>query len=152
VIANLILLANVASTWLMIGLIWTIQLVHYPLFAKVGEAQFLAYENDHKMRITLIVLPTMLVELVTSFALLFERPASVPIILVWAGIVTVGINWLSTAFIQVPLHNQLSSGFDRTAIARLVGTNWIRTIAWTAHGLIVLIMLAACFKASNPSQ
>lgn len=55
-----------ASTWALIGLIWTIQLVHYPLFSVVGDESFTEYAKGHASRITLIVAPLMLLELVSS--------------------------------------------------------------------------------------
>ena len=35
-----VLVANVALAWFLAGLIWTIQVVHYPLFARVGREGF----------------------------------------------------------------------------------------------------------------
>jgi len=34
----------------MVGLIWAIQSVHYPLFALVGDADFVGHENEHNAR------------------------------------------------------------------------------------------------------
>ena len=48
-------LANAAVACALTGLIWTIQVVHYPLFARVGEAEWRAYEREHQRRITLVV-------------------------------------------------------------------------------------------------
>ena len=31
-----LLAAHAAATWALVGLIWTVQVVHYPLFALVG--------------------------------------------------------------------------------------------------------------------
>jgi hypothetical protein len=49
--------------------------------------------------------------------------------------------WLSTALLQVPLHNLLARGLDREAVARLVQTNWIRTAAWSARAVVSLALL-----------
>jgi hypothetical protein len=135
---SLLFLANVGSTLAMAGVILIIQFVHYPLFNQVGRAQFAAYEAAHSAQITLVVMPLMFIELGTSVLLAFDPPKGVPAWLMWAGLVTVGINWFSTAFLQVPLHGQLSAGFDQAAYEALVNTNWIRTIAWCAHAALVL--------------
>ena len=37
---ELILLTQVFATLFMVGLIWFVQIVHYPLYAKVGREQF----------------------------------------------------------------------------------------------------------------
>lgn len=134
--ANLCLLLNLTSTWAMVGLIWMIQLVHYPLFAQVGEENFVRYSEDHQRWITVIVLPLMFCELISSCLLWSQRPANVSSTLVATGIVLVAIIWLSTFLLQVPLHGRLATGYDEEVIRQLVNGNWIRTIAWTLRGVL----------------
>lgn len=135
-----LVLANLFATLTMFGVIWVVQLVHYPLFAGVGADGFVEYEAAHKVRITWIVFPAMLLELGTAVALLWLRPDIVPPWMVWAGLALVGVVWLSTALVQVPLHTTLSSGFDGDVHARLVATNWMRTVAWTLRAGLALWM------------
>ena len=141
----LVLVVNFAATWFLVGLIWLVQVVQYPLFAAVGRDAFGAYHAGHARLITLVVAPAMGVELLTSAALLVYRPAAVPAWVAWVGAgAAVGL-WLSTAFLQVPLHNALSAGFDPAAARSLVAGNWLRTALWTARGLLVgyAVVLAA---------
>jgi hypothetical protein len=123
-----------AATWALVGLIWTIQLVHYPLFAQVGKEVFLEYHRAHTKRITWIVAPLMGIEIGTAAWL------------VWMGVrepgflfslVPLWFNWVSTALVQIPLHNRLAEGFDVDVHQRLVGTNWWRTVAWSVRGVCV---------------
>ncbi|MEE2971937.1 MAG: hypothetical protein VX672_02340 [Planctomycetota bacterium] len=134
---TLVFLLQLASTWFLVGLIWTIQVVHYPLFAGVGADRFPAYEADHARLITLVVGPTMLLEALTALAFVTIRPPAIPGWVAWAGLGLVAVIWLSTAAVQVPAHARLADGFDPAAHARLVGSNWIRTIAWTLRGLLL---------------
>ena len=122
----------------MTGVIWTVQLVHYPLFGRVGEAGFAAYELEHSSRITLLVGPLMAVELATAALLVWRRPEGVPGAVVWVGLALVAVIWASTAFVQVPLHGRLSRGFDGRAHELLVLTNWVRTVAWSARGALAV--------------
>jgi hypothetical protein len=46
-------------------------------------------------------------------------------------------------FFSVPAHNALSAGFDKQMIDWLVLTNWVRTVAWTIRGVLVIIF---CFS------
>jgi hypothetical protein len=46
-----------------------------------------------------------------------------------------------TVVASVPAHRALGDGFDASAHARLVTTNWLRTVAWTAHGGVAIGML-----------
>lgn len=139
--SSLILLAQVISTWFLVGLIWTIQIVHYPLFAAVGVDRFVAYEASHTRLITLVVGPVMLVEAATAGLFVAMRPASIPAWIPWTGLGLVILIWISTAILQVPDHAKLANGFDATAHAHLVGTNWLRTIAWTARGVILAVAI-----------
>ena len=45
-----VLLANAASTLFMVRLAWFVDVVHYPLFAEVGEERFARYHEQHKRR------------------------------------------------------------------------------------------------------
>ncbi len=137
---RLLLPLQLLSTLAMFGLIWFVQVVHYPLFLQVGAANFPGYEAAHANRTTYVVAPLMLLELATSLVLLLPsmRPSFISASSAWMGAALVGVIWLSTAFLQVPLHNRLQAGYSAELIGRLVATNWIRTAAWTWRaGLVV---------------
>lgn len=136
---KLILIAQLLSTLFMVGLIWFVQVVHYPLFRNVGTDQFVQYEFLHQKLTTWVVGPAMLLELITAVALLkYSAPDST--LLPWIGIGLVAVIWLSTAALQVPAHNTLALKFSAEACSTLVNTNWIRTVAWTARGILVLVI------------
>lgn len=126
-----------ASTWGLVGLIWTIQCLHYPLFALVGSANFPSYHKRHTTQITWVVAPLMLTEL-GSAAWLTLSGSSNPWLL--ASLLPLAFNWLSTWRVQIPLHNKLAAGFDAPTHRRLVLTNWWRTIAWTSRGFCLLMV------------
>lgn len=134
----LVLLAHAASTLALVGLIWTIQLVHYPAFRFVDPARFVEFEAFHQRGISILVVPLMLVELATAAVLLWLRPAGMS---VWMAVLGAGLVlfiWGCTFAIQVPLHDQLAQRFDSAAVEQLVRSNWIRTIAWSLRGGLVL--------------
>ncbi len=136
-----ILLLHVASTLAMVGLIWFVQVVHYPLFASVGEQQFVSYERQHMRFTTWVVAPLMLTELATAALLFFYHPTPISLWTVSLGAVLLAAVWLLTYFLQVPQHDSLSRGFDMAVWQNLVAGNWWRTAAWTARGLVVMTML-----------
>ena len=140
---------NIASTWFMVGLIWFVQIVHYPLFGYVGSKEFETFHEHHKTLITPVVGFVMIVELVTTVILIFQIPVGIPNWTVIVGIILIGVIWISTLFLQIPYHNKLSSKFDKNVIMMLVNTNWIRTICWSLRGIIVLIMLDTLMKTHN---
>ena len=134
-------LLNISSTWFMVGLIWLIQIVHYPLFKHVGKNDFQIYHNGHSMMITPLVGTVMIIELISSILLVFFPPKNVSISFPIIGVVLVFIVWTSTAFLQIPNHNALSKAYEFEAHNLLVQTNWIRTIAWSMRGFLLLCML-----------
>lgn len=131
-----VLALQIAATLFMAGVIWIVQLVHYPLFARVGAAAFAAYEVEHRTRISLVVMPAMLLEVATAAWIAAAPPASVPAWSARLALALLVLVWLSTFFLQVPLHDRLSRSFDAAAIASLVRGNWIRTAAWSARAAI----------------
>ena len=138
-----ILLANMAATLFMVGLIWMVQIVHYPLFEDIGESNYVTYQQRHQANITIIVGPVMLLELATSILLALYVPEGVGKTIIFSGIALVALIWFSTAFIQVPCHEKLVRGFDLEAYKWLVNSNWIRTVAWTARGILVVWMVSS---------
>jgi hypothetical protein len=134
---------NLACTWFMVGLIWLVQIVHYPLFTMADRAAFAAFEARHSALITWVVMPPMLLELATAALLVWKRPMGLPAWWAWTGLALVGVIWLSTFALQVPQHTVLAGGFDDRAHRLLVATNWIRTVAWTARGVLLLWPLPA---------
>ena len=125
---------NLIFAWALFGLIWVIQLVHYPSFSYIAEKDFLVFHQHHTTSITMIVMPLMLAELALSGYLAMQQKWDmtylVPFILVL-------LIWASTFFIQIPLHNQLDAGKDLKVIQKLVNSNWIRTLLWTIKAVLV---------------
>ena len=140
---RLLFLAHLGSSLYMVGLIWFVQVVHYPLFAGVGNREFPSYEQRHTTLTTWVVAPVappMLIEGATAVLLIWFRPIGVPVWSAWSGLALLGVSWLSTAFLQVPCHELLSKVFEPVVHQRLVSTNWMRTAAWSLHGGLVLWM------------
>ncbi|HEX8438362.1 hypothetical protein [Archangium sp.] len=137
----LVLLAHAAATLFMVGVIWFVQVVHYPLFAKVGSDAFVPYAAAHGTLTGYIVGPPMVLELLTAVWLVAHPPPGVNPLVPWVGLALVGALWLSTFFVQVPLHESLRAAFQPEAWRRLVVTNLWRTALWTVRGGLVLYVL-----------
>jgi hypothetical protein len=131
--------AQVAVTWSLVGLIWTIQVVHYPLLARVGPASYHEYQREHMRRITWLVGPLMLAEVALTLGLWWRAESPAEERLGWAGALLLLVIWGATAAFSVPAHGRLERGFDAEAHRRLVSTNWLRTLAWSLRGLVVLV-------------
>ncbi|MEM9921473.1 MAG: hypothetical protein AAF990_25450 [Bacteroidota bacterium] len=140
--ATILLIVHLLSSLYMFGLIWFVQVVHYPLMAEIEPTNFISYERQHTLRTGWVVAPVMLAELGSGVGLLLTP--------IWAGLgfqllivslaALAGV-WLSTFLIQVPLHQSLSQAYDRHKIKRLVNTNWIRTFLWSLRAAIVVYLV-----------
>jgi hypothetical protein len=142
-----LLVTQILATAMMTGIIWFVQIVHYPLFLKVPLEGFVSYEQSHTVRTGLVVAPLMLLEMGTAIGL-------VGLALFSGEKTTVGLSplhlgalgcllliWASTFLIQVPLHQLLEQRADPKAMELLVSTNWIRTILWSIRlGLLALLI------------
>ena len=143
------LLMHAVATLYMVGLIWFVQLVHYPLAGQVGAEAFVAYQKAHMDRTAFAVGPAMLTELATVIVLLWRCPPEIPAWAPWVGAALLLGIWASTALLQVPLHHALLQGRDSEALSQLVRTNWIRTVGWTVRGVLAVALLA--WASGDPS-
>ena len=135
-----LLIVHAAVTLYMAGVIWFVQIVHYPLFSRVGHPGFGEYEREHVRRTGRVVAGPMLAELASAVAVVWDVRGP----LAWIGLALVGVIWVSTWLWQVPAHRRLDAGFDAVAHRRLTRTNWVRAAAWTVRSVIALTLAAAC--------
>ena len=145
--ADALVLVHLAATLTMVGIIWFVQVVHYPLFREVSEPGFPLYAAAHVTRTGWVVGPPMIIELTSGLLLLVWRPETVPAGWLVGGIALLVVVWLSTRLLQVPRHRLLGQGYDTNVGRSLVTTNWLRTGAWTVRGILVLAMVARMLPA-----
>ena len=133
-------LSHLVSTVLMTGIIWFVQVIHYPLMHYVEPSRFSEYSRDNQFRTSQVVIGPMVVELVTAAVLVcwFPRNALAPAFA--SSLFLLAAVWASTFFWQVPLHTKLLSGYDSQTIIRLGPSNWLRTCCWTARTLLLVMM------------
>lgn len=136
---SLLLLLNFALAAYLTGLIWMVQVVHYPGFGLVKPAEFGAFHKAHTTRMSYVVLVPMVLELGLAAGLAWQGRALGAA--VWWALALVLLIWGVTFFISVPFHNRLARGFDYIAIDGLVRTNWLRTVAWTGRLLLLGYLL-----------
>ncbi len=134
------------TTIYMTGIIWLVQIIHYPLFKLVGSEQWSHYHQQHIKLTSIVIAGPMIIELFT-YLLMFYLSAVYRqnLFFIVSGLLLVAI-WVTTFFVSVPLHNSLASGFSERPWSLLVSTNWIRTVAWTVRCLLLLWCLKFTLK------
>ncbi|MEM1136448.1 MAG: hypothetical protein AAGI07_11465 [Bacteroidota bacterium] len=145
-LVKLLLIGNLMVTGFLVGLIWFVQIVHYPIFAKVGKDAFPAFHHQHVQDTGKVVALPMLLELGFSILVLVFAGDSIPI---WQNVlafVLVLIVWLQTFFYFVPLHGKLGEVLNIQMVQQLVNANTWRTFFWTVRFLIVGWIVFNFFK------
>ena len=135
-----VLMIHAVSTLILVGVIWYVHFVQYPLFAHIKETSFASYHAEHVRRSTWIIAPMMLIEAFSAFLVLIIPSDLVSPWYAWVGMVLLITIWFSTFFLQVPQHRVLSAGFNSKSLQVLRRTNLIRTLAWTGRGALVSII------------
>ncbi|MEL6195301.1 MAG: hypothetical protein AAFR66_24815 [Bacteroidota bacterium] len=136
-----VFIIHIATTFFMTGLIWFVQVVHYPLFRMVDLSEFIRYEEIHMRTTSYVVMPAMLLELGSLPLLAYLQPELMSVWWFWVDGIGLGTIWLTTFLFQVPQHTRLLKSKDLDTIHQLVQTNWIRTILWTLRSGVLMLVI-----------
>lgn len=140
----MLFLVQCILTGYLTGLIWFVQIVHYPLFKHVDEAHFPEYHHQHTRRTFWAAGLPMVFELaaaVVLFGMDAPRDAGRAVWLTWTAgnLLTVLLLWLVTLTLQAPQHGRLSKNWSCELHHRLVRGNWIRTALWSFRSLWLVV-------------
>lgn len=150
-----IVFAHLCATWFMVGLIWTIHTVHYPLFVDVGSATYTTFQLHHVERIGRLLLVPWGVEGLTALIILIsvwrskDRGLYVPVLV---GSIAMGVVLIVSGFFSAPAHADLADGFDAAVHARLMKADLVRTIAWTIRGVTALWIAAVLWRRTSSAN
>ena len=131
---KILILFNFFISSFMFGIIMVTQIINYPLFLEVNNENFSNYHYYYVRKISILVIPIMLAEFLISLALLFFIDSYLSLV----TLIIIVLIFLSTFFIQVPIHNKIKSGSDFYLFRKLINTNWISTLLWFTKCLISL--------------
>ena len=135
---NFVLLGHLIFTSIMTGVIWVIQIVHYPSFHFIEKELYTAFQKFHMNKISIIVIPIMLAELITGMMLFLDKSSKSPFLII--SIIILVLIWLITGVFFTKAHNELIAGYQELVVNQLVAMNWIRTLLWTLR-----LLLLTCF-------
>ena len=133
------LIIHLIATSVMVGVIWIIQLVHYPSFHFIELNKYTTFQRFHMSRISYVVIPAMLTELFTLILIIILMDQVDPIIL--ASALLLIVIWLMTAVFFSGVHQKLTLGYDQVVVEKLVKLNWGRTLLWTLRLLLISIYI-----------
>lgn len=148
-------LIHLAASWFMVGMIWTIHLVHYPLFAEVGPESYVAFQSAHVERIGMLLIFPWLTEGLALLGLLWfvfvgkRRDIAVPVV---ASAVAMAAVLVISGFWSAPAHGDLADGFDVAVHDRLMAANLARTLAWTLRGVCAAWIMTIVVRTRNSNM
>ncbi|WP_280152083.1 hypothetical protein [Piscinibacter sp. XHJ-5] len=143
--SHLLLLVWSALSFWELGQIWFAQIVIYPLFARVGELEYVAYHRFYSRHIALPVILPGFATFLLPIPLSLYGPA-VPGWMSSANIVAGIVGLLVTVLLEIPRHNRLErNGKNASTIAELIRYNWPRTLSVSAQSMITFLMLVHVF-------
>lgn len=145
-LAPWLLLVRTAVIFYVLGVTGFAQIVVYPLFAKVGEREYVAYHTFYSARIPLPVIVPGFASFLLPIALVFLGPASVPTWVYAANAACGLVGLIVTVALEIPRHARLEKGGKQaTVIGELIRFNWPRTASITGLAALILVMLAEAF-------
>lgn len=144
---DVVLLLNVVASWTMVGVIWFVQVVHYPLLSVIPVESAASVAVEHQRRTGWVVMIPMAVEGVTTLLLLGMVPDGVAWFVPWLAGLPLAVALGGTVLLSVPRHERMVNNPDASVGRELVTTNWVRTIAWSLRGLVSAGMLLATLAA-----
>ena len=144
---DVVLLLNTVASWTMVGVIWFVQVVHYPLLSIVPVESAASVAVEHQRRTGWVVMIPMTVEGVTTLLLLGFVPDGVAWFIPWLAGIPLAFALLATVLLSVPRHARMAAQPDESVGKELVSTNWVRTIAWTLRGFVTAGMLITTLVA-----
>lgn len=116
-------------------LIWMVQLTVYPAFAYFPKEDLVRWHKKYSIGITIVVAPLMIGQLIIVLFQIIDQKTAYTII----SAIIIGLLWLSTFTMFVPLHKQLgNTSFRESVPKKLVTRNWLRTLLWTILAILTI--------------
>jgi hypothetical protein len=131
----------------ILGVTWFVQLVVYPLFAKVGSEEYVTYHKFYSSQIPLPVILPGFTSFLSPIVLVFFRPELVPLEIALANAACGLVALVVTLALEIPRHNRLEKGGKQErVIQELIRYNWLRTFGITSSAFLTLMMLMRTFS------
>lgn len=130
---------HIIASLYMFGIIWFVQVVHYPLFTLLPPEADKRSFSEHQKRTSYVVIPGMILELGTAIWLLFHPFPNLFSVIILLALSLAPL--IATFLLQVPCHRALLKEHHESTIKRLVRTNWLRTWLWTLKAIYLFTLL-----------
>ena len=109
--------------------VWLAQVIMYPSLAHIERDAFVSWHRKYSSRIAFFVIPLLCGQAIIVGILVYYDACFLTVL----SAALISACWASTFGLSVPCHAQLQrGGKDLQVMRKLVWTNLIRTLLWTA--------------------
>ena len=116
--------------------VWLAQVIMYPSLAHIERDAFVSWHRKYSSRIAFFVIPLLCGQAIIVGILVYDDASLTNVL----SAALIAACWASTFGLSVPCHARLQrAGKDLQVIRKLVRTNLIRTMLWTAVLLIGIL-------------
>ena len=116
--------------------VWLAQVIMYPSLAHIERDAFVSWHRKYSSRIAFFVIPLLCGQAIIVGILVYYEASLLNVF----SAALIAACWASTFGLSVPCHARLQrAGKDLQVIRKLVRTNLIRTMLWTAVFLIGIL-------------
>jgi hypothetical protein len=146
-----LLLVGVATAWYSVAMGWGGQFTAYPIYvdlARISPEAFRAFGHGYLSRVAVVLLPLGVMCLTWGLFLWFPHRL-VPRRMVWAIVSLCVLFIVVTPFAAIAQDTMLAQGFSETLYARLMWSNGIRSVLFTAIGLLSLAAVRSRWTAPS---
>ncbi|MGK5593754.1 MAG: hypothetical protein ACSNEK_00150 [Parachlamydiaceae bacterium] len=137
----ILFIIQLVSSWMMIGVAWLLQVTHYSLIRDLPEEAFFDYQQSYVHRSQWLIVPLMIVEMGSAFLLMLWPIEQVSYGLYVLNFALIALIWVQTIVLHLPTHRYLQTQYSLEHIHRLSAINWLRTLTWTLHGIVLILIL-----------
>ena len=138
---EIIFIAHIVSTFIIVGVIWYAQIALYPLMKFINKEKFSRYKHEYNRLIMPIATIMLSIELITAIALVWIHPRAIPLWMVLASLAILISAWLLTWSSCVPHHMRLEKGYNKFSYMVLLKLNLARAFLCTIRSFLVLLMI-----------
>ncbi|MBD0745899.1 hypothetical protein [Streptomyces sp. CBMA152] len=127
-----LVLAQTLAVLYTTGFVWTLQLMDYPMVARLRAGAAESYMAAHNQMFWRVLAPGLLVAALTSVLFVVARTPAVPL---WAALLSVVLLVLILVLsgaVATPDRIALAERFSPSVHAHLLRVSWVRTSAFTA--------------------
>ncbi len=131
-----------ALTFYCVGAAFVEGFVNYRTWALIGPPEFQAYHQALSPRIIGTLVIPLAVQTLMSVTLIWFRPSVIPGAAILLATAFIGINWIITFLLQIPIQRQLyTNGYSLDLINKLISNDWIRKAFLVGDALLFLWMM-----------